>query len=58
VKTKLNLGDCLKWISVERDPALFELHNRDVGILCGWLNFRKKILCLCASHFDLLTVLV
>jgi hypothetical protein len=42
VKTKLDLGDCSKWIRVERDPALFELHNRDVGILCGWPNFRKK----------------
>jgi hypothetical protein len=22
--------------------ALCELHNRDIGILCGWLNFEKK----------------
>jgi hypothetical protein len=27
---------------VERDPTLCELHNRDVGILCGWPNFGKK----------------
>jgi hypothetical protein len=42
VETKLDLGDRLKWIRVESDPALCELHNRDVGILCGWLNFGKK----------------
>jgi hypothetical protein len=27
---------------VERDPTLCELHNGDVGILCGSVNFRKK----------------
>jgi hypothetical protein len=27
---------------VERDPALCELLNRDVGKLCGWPNFRNK----------------
>jgi hypothetical protein len=42
VETKLDLGDHSKWIMVERDPTLCELHNRDVGIRCGWLNFRKK----------------
>jgi hypothetical protein len=42
VETKLDLGDCSEWIRVQRDPALFELHNGDVGILCGWLNFGKK----------------
>jgi hypothetical protein len=56
VETELDLGDHLEWIRVERDPALCELHNRDVGILCGWPNFRK-ILCPCASHFDLLPIL-
>jgi hypothetical protein len=55
VKTKLDLGFRSKWIRVERDPALYELHNRDVGILCGWPNFRKKS---CVSHIDLLPVLV
>jgi hypothetical protein len=55
VKTKLDLGFRSKWIRVERDPALYELHNRDVGILYGWLNFRKKS---CVSHIDLLPVLV
>jgi hypothetical protein len=42
VETRLDLGDHLEWIMVERDPALCELHNRDVGILYGWLNIRKK----------------
>jgi hypothetical protein len=42
VETKLNLGDRSEWIRVERDTALCELHNRDVGILCGWLNFEEK----------------
>jgi hypothetical protein len=42
VETKLDLGDRSEWIRVERDPALCELHNGDIGILCGWSNFRKK----------------
>jgi hypothetical protein len=42
VKSKLDLGDYLEWIRVERDLALCELHNGDFGILCGWLNFEKK----------------
>jgi hypothetical protein len=42
VETKLDLGDRLEWIRVERDPTLCELHNRDVDILCGWPNFKKK----------------
>jgi hypothetical protein len=42
VETELDLGDRSVWNRVERDPALCELHNGDVGILCGWLNFRKK----------------
>jgi hypothetical protein len=42
VKTELDLGDRLEWFRVERDLALCELNNRDVGILCGWANFRKK----------------
>jgi hypothetical protein len=35
VKIKLDLGDRLEWIRVERDPALCQLHNRDVDIFCG-----------------------
>jgi hypothetical protein len=42
VETKLDLVDRSEWIRVERDPALCELHNGDVGILCGWPNFGKK----------------
>jgi hypothetical protein len=42
VETELDLGDHSVWIMVERDPTLCELHNGDVGIICGWPNFRKK----------------
>jgi hypothetical protein len=42
VKTGLDIADRSEWIRVERDPALCELYNGDIGILCGWLNFRKK----------------
>jgi hypothetical protein len=42
VETELDLGDRSEWINVERDPALYELHKRDVGILYGCLNFGKK----------------
>jgi hypothetical protein len=42
VKTKLDLVDCSEWIMVERDPALCQLHSRDVGILREWLNIGKK----------------
>jgi hypothetical protein len=49
VETKLDLGDRSEWIRVERDPTLCELHNRDVGILCGWPYFRNKSCVLCLS---------
>jgi hypothetical protein len=42
VEIELDLCDHSEWIRVERDPALCELHNGDVGILCGWPNFGKK----------------
>jgi hypothetical protein len=42
VGTELDLGDRLEWIRVERDPALCDLHNGDIGILCGWPNFGKR----------------
>jgi hypothetical protein len=42
VKTELDLGDHSEWIRVKRDPALCDLHNRDVGILCRWPTFEKK----------------
>jgi hypothetical protein len=42
VETELDLGDHSEWIRVERDLALCKLHNIDVGILCGCVNFGKK----------------
>jgi hypothetical protein len=42
VEIELDLGAHSEWTMVERDPALCELHNRDVGILCGWSNIGKK----------------
>jgi hypothetical protein len=42
VEVELDLGDRSEWIRVERDSALCELQNGDVGILCGCPNFRKK----------------
>jgi hypothetical protein len=42
VETELDLDDRSEWIMVEREPALCELHNGDVGILYGWPNFGKK----------------
>jgi hypothetical protein len=42
VKTELDLGDRSEWIRIERDSSLSALHNGDVCILCGWLNFGKK----------------
>jgi hypothetical protein len=42
VETELDLGDRSKWISVERDMDLCELHNGDVCSFCGWSNFGKK----------------
>jgi hypothetical protein len=42
VETKLDLGDRSECIRDERDSTFCELHNRDVGILCGWPNFGKK----------------
>jgi hypothetical protein len=42
METKLDLGDRSKWIRIERDPTLCELHNGDVGILSRWLNFKNK----------------
>jgi hypothetical protein len=43
VEIKLDLGDRSEWIRVERDPALYELHYGDIGILYGWPNFGKKL---------------
>jgi hypothetical protein len=57
VKSELDLDDRSVWIRVERDPALCELHNGDVGILSGWPNFGKKS-CVFVSHIDLFHVLI
>jgi hypothetical protein len=42
VETELDLDDCSEWIGAERDLALCDVHNGDVGIPCGWPNFEKK----------------
>jgi hypothetical protein len=42
VETELDLSDHLEWIRVQRELALCELHNGDVGIVCGWPNIGKK----------------
>jgi hypothetical protein len=42
VEIELDLDDRSEWIRVERDLTLCELHNGDIGILCGWPNFGKK----------------
>jgi hypothetical protein len=42
VETELDLDDRSERIMVERDLTLCELLNRDVGNLCGWLNFENK----------------
>jgi hypothetical protein len=42
VETELDLSDHLEWIRVQRELALCELHNGDVGIVCEWPNFGKK----------------
>jgi hypothetical protein len=51
VETELDLGDHLEKIRVERDPALCELLNGDVGKLFGWPNFGNKSCVPCANSF-------
>jgi hypothetical protein len=51
VETKLDIGDRSERIRVERDPALCELLNGDVGHLSGVLNFRNKSCVTCACLF-------
>jgi hypothetical protein len=55
VETELDLGDRSGRIRVERDPALCELLNGDVGNLCGCPNFENKscVSCACLSRFTL-----
>jgi hypothetical protein len=52
-ETKLDLGNYSKRIRVERDLALCELLNGDVGILYGWPNVRNKSCVFVPTHFDL-----
>jgi hypothetical protein len=35
VKIELDLDDHSEWIRVKTDLTLCELHNGDVGIICG-----------------------
>jgi hypothetical protein len=35
VETELDFDDRSDWIRVKRDLALCELHNGDIGIICG-----------------------
>jgi hypothetical protein len=49
VKTKLDFGDCSEWIRVERDSALCELHNGDIGIFVGGQILGRNIVSLCLS---------
>jgi hypothetical protein len=53
VETKLDLSDHSERVRVERDMALCELLNGDVGNICGWLNFENKscLLCLLISIY-------
>jgi hypothetical protein len=48
VETELDLGDYSERFSVERDPALCELLNRDIDHLCGEPNFGNKSCVTCA----------
>jgi hypothetical protein len=48
VKTELDLDDHSERFRVERDLALCELLNRDIGHLCGELNFGNKSCVTCA----------
>jgi hypothetical protein len=54
VEIKLNLGDHSERFRVERDPALCELLNRDVGHLCGEPNFGNKFCVTCACLLRLI----
>jgi hypothetical protein len=53
VEIELDLSDHLERFSVEKDLALCELLNGDVGHLCGEPNFRNKscVTCACLLRF-------
>jgi hypothetical protein len=48
VETLIDLGDRSERFRVERDLALCELLNRDIGHLCGEPNFDNKSCVTCA----------
>jgi hypothetical protein len=53
LETELDFDDRSNRFRVERDPALCELLNGDVGHFCGELNFGNKsyITCACLLRF-------
>jgi hypothetical protein len=51
VETELDLGDRSERFRVERDLILCELHNGDVGHICGEPNFGNKF---CVTYACLL----
>jgi hypothetical protein len=53
VETELDLRDHSGRIRVERDPALCEILNGDVGNLCGWPYFGNNscVFCLLISIY-------
>jgi hypothetical protein len=57
VEIELDLDDRSEMIRVERGTALCELLNGDIGKLCGWPNFRNKLVSFVLAYFDLLIVL-
>jgi hypothetical protein len=48
---RVGLGGNLGGLGLKETPTLCEHLNRDVGNLCGWLNFRNKS---CVSLYILL----
>jgi hypothetical protein len=50
VETELDLGDRSEWISVKRNPTLCEIHNGDVGILCGGRTSGRNLVFLCLLY--------
>jgi hypothetical protein len=53
VEIELDLDDRSERFRVERDPALYELLNRDISHLCGEPNFGNKfcVTCACLLQF-------
>jgi hypothetical protein len=49
VETELDFGNRSEWIRVQRDLALCELHNGDVGIFLGGRTSGRNLVSLCLS---------